>query len=160
MRLSRILCPTDFSPSAEHAADVALALATSVGGSITLLHAYMPAAIMAPEGGALLPEPARLLDITDHVEATLAEAQRALAARAGAVKIDALAVMGGAAAEILRLAESGEFDLIVMGTHGRRGLQRLVLGSVAETVMRRAAIPVVTVRAGAEHQPAATPPAP
>ena len=160
MRLSHILCPTDFSPSAEHAADVALALASSVGGSITLLHAYIPPAVVAPDGSTFLPAPARLLDVTDAAEAALADARRKLAARSGGVPIDARAVIGAAAEEIVRCAETGQFDLIVMGTHGRRGIGRLVLGSVAETVMRRAPVPVVTVRSAGEPHPIAVPPLP
>lgn len=160
MRLSRILVPTDFSASAAHAAEVALALARSVDGRITLLHAYVPAAVITPDGSTFVAPPTHLLDLTEQAEAELAEAQKALAARSGGVPIDARAVIGGAAEEILRLADSGEFDVVVMGTHGRRGLGRLILGSVAETVTRRAPIPVVTVRAAGEHHEAATPPPP
>jgi nucleotide-binding universal stress UspA family protein len=63
---------------------------------------------------------------------------------------------GDAAAEILRLAEETKCDLIAMGTHGRTGLERLVVGSVAETVMRKAHCPVLTVRSpSSAHAPTA-----
>ena len=67
--------------------------------------------------------------------------------------------MGSAAEEIVHAAESGQFDVVVMGTHGRSGIGRLLLGSVAETVMRHAQIPVLTVREGprAMHAEAGSP---
>lgn len=150
MQLSRILVPTDFSASAVQASHVALALAKPLGGEILLLNVYLPPTVMMPGGSTFVPTPSRLVDFSQEAEAELAAAQRALAERAEGVPIRAEAAMGGDAAEILRYAESGRFDLIVMGTHGRRGLSRLVIGSVAESVTRRSPIPVLTVRSGEE----------
>lgn len=160
MQLGRILVPTDFSASATRAAELALAIAGSVGGRVTLLYVYAAPSLMTPDGSTFVASPAELLAITEHAEAQLADFQRRVEAHAGGVPVEARAALGVAAPEILRLADSGEFDLVVMGTHGRRGLGRLVLGSVAETVMRGSIIPVVTVRAGAEAQPTAHPAAP
>lgn len=147
MRFSRILVPTDFSTGAENASLAAVALAAAVGGRVELVHWYNPPAVMLPDGSTFPATPAQLVEITDRAEAALAEALRTLRARSGeGVTIKGSTAMGSAADEILRLAESGRYDLIVMGTHGRTGIRRLMLGSVAEKVLRRAPIPVLTVR--------------
>jgi nucleotide-binding universal stress UspA family protein len=72
-------------------------------------------------------------------------ALRAELASADGPSIDARAVEGSAAFEICRQARAGHYDLVVMGTHGRTGLQHLLVGSVAERVLRQAPCPVVTV---------------
>ena len=147
MRFSRILVPTDFSTGAQHAAFTAMELAAATGGSVKLVHLYNPPSLMLPDGSTFAATPAQLLESTDRAEAALAEELHALRARSDArVQVDGCTLMGAAAAEILRLAESGRYDLIVMGTHGRTGIRRLMLGSVAETVLRHAPIPVLTVR--------------
>ena len=152
MRFSRILVPTDFSSAAENAADVALALGAAVGGQLLLVHVYNPPSVMLPDGSTFPPTPAQLLAADESAEAALADTKRALASRSGAaVSIDTCALIGSAAEEIVRLADSGRYDLIVMGTHGRSGIRRLLLGSVAESVSRRASIPVLTVRAPVAH---------
>jgi nucleotide-binding universal stress UspA family protein len=147
MRFTRILVPTDFSSGAEHAAHAAVELAAVVGGQVELVHLYNPPSLMLPDGSTFAATPAQLLEATEGAEAALAEAVRALRARCdGRVTIEGQALMGSPAEEILRLAESGRYDVVVMGTHGRTGIRRLVLGSVAEKVLRRASIPVLTVR--------------
>jgi nucleotide-binding universal stress UspA family protein len=147
MRFSRILVPTDFSTGAQHAALTAIALAAAVGGRVKLVHLYNPPSLMLPDGSTFAATPAQLVEATDRAEAALAAALRALRALADErVEIDGCTLMGSAADEILRLADSGRYDLIVMGTHGRTGIRRLMLGSVAETVLRHAPIPVLTVR--------------
>jgi nucleotide-binding universal stress UspA family protein len=147
MRFSRILVPTDFSTGAENAAVVAAALAAAVHGHLLLVHVYTPPSVMLPDGSTFPPTPAQLLAADESAEAALAETKRALASRIeGEVHIEGRALIGSAAEEIVRLADSGSYDLIVMGTHGRTGIRRLLLGSVAETVSRHASIPVLTVR--------------
>jgi nucleotide-binding universal stress UspA family protein len=147
MGFSRILVPTDFSTSAEHAARAAVELAAALGGSVELVHLYNPPSLMLPDGSTFAASPAELVAVTDGAEASIASAVRALrSASDGRVRVEGQALMGSAADEILRLAESGHYDLIVMGTHGRTGIRRLMLGSVAEKVLRRASIPVLTVR--------------
>ncbi|MGZ3440248.1 MAG: universal stress protein [Polyangia bacterium] len=147
MRFSNILVPTDFSTGAEHAADAAVALAAAVGGHVELVYLYNPPSLMLPDGSTFAATPAQLLEATTRADTALADALQALRARSGgSVSIEGHALMGAAADEILRLADTGRYDLIVMGTHGRTGIRRLMLGSVAEKVLRRAAIPVLTVR--------------
>ena len=139
----RILAPIDFSAMSEPAVDHAMALADVFGASVTLLHAHdMPTAM-----GAIVPGA--------HLETDLAmirsAAQRRLdhlAARLrhhGFADVRVALVAGPPVETILRYATEGEFDLIVMGTHGRSGLRRILIGSVAEGVLRKAHCPVVTV---------------
>ena len=148
MRFSRILVPTDFSTGAEQAAVIAAELAREVGGSIELVHVYVPPSIMLPDGSTFAPTPAELVEANERADFALQAASRALVARiGGGVRVDASSRIGGAADEIVRLANSGRYDVVVMGTHGRTGIRRLVVGSVAEKVLRHASIPVLTVRA-------------
>ena len=152
MRFSRILVPTDFSTGAEEAAVVAAAFARQVGGTIELLHVYNPPSILLPDGSTFAPTPAQLVEASERADSALADACRALVARIGdGVRVESSSRIGAAADEIVRLAGSGKYDLVVMGTHGRTGLRRLVVGSVAEKVLRRASIPVLTVREPASH---------
>jgi nucleotide-binding universal stress UspA family protein len=146
MRLQRILVPIDFSGSADRAVDLALTIAGAVDGRVTLLYVFSAPATVLPDGSTFAATPSELLDVSARAEQAVADARRDLERRAGGVAIAAETRMGRAADEILRLAQSGEFDLVVMGTHGRTGLGRLLLGSVAESVMRRSPIPVLTVR--------------
>ncbi len=152
MRFSRILVPTDFSTGAENAAVVAGALAAAVGGRIDLVHVYQLPSVMLPDGSTFPPTPAELLEVNERADAALADAKRALSSRVeGVVRVDGRTIIGSAADEIVRLADSGEYDMVVMGTHGRTGLRRLILGSVAEKVLRHASIPVLTVREPDAH---------
>ena len=139
----RILYPTDFSPAAEAAFDYALQAARRDGAVLTLVHVIEPTSPFADDIYIALPGPAR--------EAAEAAARRefdGLLARAKAVDVDANDVLrcGRAADEIVKVAEREFADLIVMGTHGRRGLRRLMLGGVAQEVVATASCPVVTVR--------------
>lgn len=147
MRFSRILVPTDFSTGAENASLTAVALAAAVHGHVDLVHWFNPPAVMLPDGSTFPATPAQLLEVSDRAEAALAEALATLRARTGGqIAIEGSTRMGSAADEILQLAAAGKYDLIVMGTHGRTGIRRLMLGSVAEKVLRRSPIPVLTVR--------------
>jgi nucleotide-binding universal stress UspA family protein len=78
----------------------------------------------------------------------------------GTVKVSTVVLTGGAATEILRQARELPADLIVLGTHGRSGFEHLLMGSVAERVLRRAPCPVCTIRAGVHATATRTPPAP
>jgi nucleotide-binding universal stress UspA family protein len=139
----RILYPTDFSPAAKPAFEYALEAAKRDGAIVIVLHVIEPTSPFADDVYLALPGPAR--------EAAEAGARRQfddLLARAKAADVDASDVLrcGRPAEEIAKVAESEFADLIVMGTHGRRGLRRLMLGSVAQQVVATAPCPVVTVR--------------
>ncbi|HEX4458852.1 MAG TPA: universal stress protein [Polyangia bacterium] len=153
MRFSRILVPTDFSASADEAAAVAGALAATAGGTVTLLYVYNPPSLMLPDGSTFVVTPSELVQESERAEADVARAKQALAGTLDPkVHVAAATAMGVPAQEIQRMAASGDFDIVVMGTHGRTGLRRVLLGSVAEQVLRHASIPVLTVR---EHAVAA-----
>ena len=140
----KILVPTDFSECAEEAATAAVDLAERFGAAVTLLHAHMPPVASVADGGAFIPGPDALAQLAEDARKSL-EALKARLARHG-VSIDSVSTYGPNSDTIVRYAREGGYDLIVMGTHGRTGLKHLVLGSVAERVVRTAACPVMTVR--------------
>lgn len=143
MQFDKILVPTDFSAASEPALDFAVELARAAGASLTLVHVYNPTPYEIPEGAPVTS--------VLNVDGVLAEFRRQLegakakAEKAGAARVDTLLVQGPAYAEIVRLAEQRGYGLIVMGTHGRSGFAHMLLGSVAEKVVRKAPCPVVTV---------------
>jgi nucleotide-binding universal stress UspA family protein len=145
--IRRILCPIDFSDCSRRALDQALVLARWSGASVTVLHVSPPAAgaLGLEPGMAVLPSPDAL---AEEVKRFVAE--RAVPGVAAEVSIRA----GPAAAEIREQAASTHADLLVLGTRGRSVLKRLLLGSVAEQVLRSASCPVLTVP---PHQPDAVP---
>ena len=133
-----ILHPTDFSERSAHALNLACALARDYGAHLIVLHVAMPPTVVYGEG--IIPsEP----DAVFHEERQHLE--RLLIPDAG-LRIERRFEEGDPAGGILRVAREVVADLIVMGTHGRTGLGRLLMGSVAEQVVRRASCPVLTVR--------------
>jgi len=134
-----ILVPVDFEEGSERALDVAHDLATRLGARLVLLHAYTLPVYAYP---GMAPIQAPTLDT--EIEAAAKQALGVLAARWESPRT--LLRQGDPATVILDAIEELEPALVVMGTHGRRGLQRLVLGSVAEHVARRSKVPVMTVR--------------
>jgi len=132
------LYATDFSPIAENAAPYALELARSYKGKVHALH-VRPVEMYGmapPESWPVLREAAE----------NQAQEQRKYLDRVfAAVEHEAIVTEGDIWDSVAEHIEKGQIDLIVMGTHGRQGLGKLVLGSVAENVLRRAACPVLTV---------------
>ena len=139
--IERILCPVDFSECAEHALRYAIALAERFEASVTLLHVHQPAAHAIP-AVELLPEVGSDEDVRQHLSREL----EALAKRYSGhgVAIDPKIGEGVPYELIVQAAEDA--DLIVIGTHGRTGVRRLVLGSIAERVVRLSPVPTCTVR--------------
>jgi nucleotide-binding universal stress UspA family protein len=140
----KILIPVDFSPHSAEATRVGVDLAKRFGASLTLAHVYDPLAYAVPDGFVLLPPP-ELEKLFDAFRTQLASSER-LALDAGAPRVETKLLQGFVAGQIAEFASRGEFDLIVMGTHGRTGMQHLFLGSVAERVVRLATCPVLTVK--------------
>jgi nucleotide-binding universal stress UspA family protein len=133
-----VLHPTDFSDSSDTAFRLACSLARDYGARLVVLHvAPLPLAVSA-EGVLVLPAE---LDLE-----ALGERLHELRPDGPTVRVEYRLLQGDAAAEVLRVAKEIRSDLIVMGTHGRTGLGRLVMGSVAEQVVRKAACPVLTVK--------------
>lgn len=145
--LNRILVPTDFSETADAALAYAKELATTLGASLHLVHVFTdPYAIAAgaPDVYAAVPAGAR--------ERALEEVRERLLERLDAneeVQFRGTrgVVRGLIAPHIVEYARNQDIDMIIMGTHGRRGVAHLLLGSVAEHVVRTASCPVLTVRA-------------
>lgn len=140
----RILVPIDFSAHSNEATRVAADLAKRFGASLTLVHVYDPLAHALPDGFALVP-PLEVERLLEAFRAQIGDFQR-LALDVGAPRVETKLLQGAVAAQIVEFAERGEFDLIVMGTHGRTGMQHLVMGSIAERVARLAPCPVLTVK--------------
>lgn len=144
MQIQRILCPIDFSDHSRRALDQAIAIARRYGATITAPHVFSPDPMAAYGPYPVVFEPV-VLTPTDRDRLRDALETFVAVERAPGVVIRTALVEGTAAAEIVALAASLPADLIVMGTHGRSGFERLLLGSVAEKVLRKAGCPVLTV---------------
>lgn len=141
----RLLHPTDFSRASAPALRRAVALARVCRAPLVLLHAMTPPSPFIGNG-------APPSSYTDLLIAARRSAKRRLAtalarARREGVRAQAIFAEGLPADEILRGARRARADLIVMGTHGRSGVSRVFMGSVAERVVRESRCPVLTVRA-------------
>lgn len=140
-----ILVPTDFSETAARALGWARAMARAFGAEIALLHVADHAVAWMPVGGlGAVPAPVS----PDFVEEFTKTAQAALnGLAAGAPEVTGRHLRHGHPREvILDVATELPADVIVMGTHGRRGFSHLFIGSVAEHIVRHAPVPVLTVR--------------
>jgi nucleotide-binding universal stress UspA family protein len=146
--ITRILCPVDFSEFSERALHHGAAIARWYDAKVTAVHVFaVPAAL-----GTVLPQ-ARGAILTPDGRAELLNDLRSFTepVRESGVGLEATVREGDVVSEIQRLAEAMPADLIVMGTHGRRGYERWLLGSVTERVLRSVTCPVLTVpRAAAE----------
>ncbi len=139
MKYQKILFATDFSPASQTAFDYATSLARDSGAKLIILHVE-EYPVSYPGGDMFVVHP----DAPNPVLRKMLEK----VVPAGAVPHEHQLLMGLPADEIVRLAEEQHVDLIVIGSHGRTGLARVLMGSVAELVMRRAKCPVLTVKAG------------
>jgi nucleotide-binding universal stress UspA family protein len=149
LALKTILHPTDFSPRSEYAFRLACSLARDHGARVVVLHVATPPPAVS-YGEMILDA-----DTAAQVE-QLWETLRRIKSPDPAVALEHRLEEGFAASEILRVADEIHCDLIVLGTHGRTGLGRLLMGSVAEQVVRKAQCPVLTVK-GPMSEPAAAP---
>jgi nucleotide-binding universal stress UspA family protein len=143
-----ILHPTDFSEPADNAFRLSCSLARDHGAQVVVLHVVAPP-LAGYADGVFIPPPE---GYPEELRARLSGLQ----ARDSKVRVEHRLVEGDPVSEILRVAGEPGCDMIVMGTHGRTGLGRLLMGSVAEQVVRKAACPVVTLKAPARSaQPSA-----
>jgi universal stress protein A len=137
MNIRHILAPTDFSKHAQHAVTFAFELAQTVGAKLSLLHVIevpvYPIEVSLP-----------LVDLEQDARQELA--RMLPEAETAHVAVTRLVEMGVPYQKILDTAAAEEVDLIVMATHGRTGLRHLIMGSVAERVVRTAPCPVLTIR--------------
>jgi nucleotide-binding universal stress UspA family protein len=143
--ITKILCPTDFSEPSRQAMDVAGELAQHFDAELHVIHVVGPMPIMAT------PPPSVALNIPGYQKELEASAREALSKEVDGRLSEELAtrqivVTGLAADEIVRIARESDVGMIVIATHGRTGIGRLIFGSVAERVVRHATCPVLTIR--------------
>ncbi len=153
--VARILVPVDFSEGSRTALEAALFIARGFGARVDLLHVWEPP--------AYIPIDTALATVGTGPPRTLAAIARAEAGREMAELVAGLQQRGELATRsrieagnpadvIVTLVAEAPYDLIVMGTHGRRGFRRLLMGSVAEQVLRRASCPVLTLRTAGQEE--------
>jgi len=155
-----ILCPIDFSTSCERVLDVAAHVAAGEGARLTLLHVTDAHGELSDVTRVTPEEGGGPVGLARYARDTaLRELERCAAPlRAKGLTVDTAFAAGTPVAAILRAVGELGADLVVMGTHGRTGLAHVVLGSVAERVLRGSPVPVLTVRQAkgdeAHHTPA------
>ena len=143
MKIKRILCPTDFSAIAEKAVEYAVFLASSHNAALQLLHVvdhlhgfdnYLILSMTPHEVAERMEKHANedLSEVVNQIKET--------------VKTEKAVRHGKASVQIIKMAREMKADLIVMGSHGRTGLSHVIIGSVAEAVVRQAYCPVLVVR--------------
>jgi nucleotide-binding universal stress UspA family protein len=140
LNIRTILCPTDFSDGSQHAFRLAAALARDHRARLLVLHVATPPPFVS------YGELQRALEQPGGYRHELEERLRQLHEPSCAPTVEYRVLDGDAAREIVGIARETACDLIVMGTHGRSGLGRLLIGSVAEQVLRTAHCPVLTVK--------------
>lgn len=151
INITRILCPVDFSDCSRHALDYAVGIARRHEARITALYVLPPLVpLLPPVGGGLYPPIAFSPADLEQYDRELAS----FAAGSGDVPIQTQVAQGSVVGEIVRVASALPADLLVLGTHGRSGFERLMLGSTTEKLLRKAACPVLTVP---PHAPDAAP---
>ena len=143
--MKRIVCATDFSTTSEAAVAEAERLAGQLGAELVLLHVAVEAPLWRE--GIYTPEVRKVFE-SQRQWAAATLAARATALAANGVPGRVLVKSGPPWREIIDTARDEAAELIVIGTHGRSGLNRMLLGSVAERVVRQAPCPVVTVGPG------------
>ena len=147
--LRRILVPVDFSPHAGQALKYGAALSEKFGAELYLVHVFQDLAIYQTEvvSGA----PPILPPVEQLTASARGELERLVREKNLRVPVHAEVVEGSPVEEVVDYAREKDIDLIVLGTHGRGWLAHVLLGSVAEKVVRKAPCPVLTVRL-AEHE--------
>ena len=138
MKLHKVLCPIDFSPTSDNALRLAAALARESQAELAIV--YVDEGPLAYDAG--------IAGFVESQEDQISTSQRLKAAgnSVHGVNWHDHQLQGDPADEIVRLAEEEGVDLIVMATHGHTGLMRVLMGSVAESVVRRAPCPVLTLK--------------
>lgn len=141
LAIHRILCPVDFSEPSARALEYALALAERLGARVEVVHIFQFPAFAVEDGAVALP-PYLQEDLSQRLRERL---EQFVIEKAGEGSNATAHVLEGVPYLAIMEAAKGQ-DLIVMGTHGRSGLSHLLLGSVAERVVRGSEVPVLTIR--------------
>jgi nucleotide-binding universal stress UspA family protein len=151
MRIRRILLPTDFSECGNYALSYTTWLARQFGASILCVHVIEP--LVPAVGYTGMTEPLPIADITEQLEDSAERELPKLAEceECEGLEVEEMIVHGEAASEIVRVAKDQAVDLIVISSHGRTGLGRILFGSTAEAVVRHAPCPVLVVKPSREE---------
>ena len=136
MNAKRILCPVDFSPTSDFALKFASSLARDNEATLYIVHVEDTYAHYETGQHTMYPMDSEV-DSSKLMK---------MLPKATNVKFEEDILHGDTAEEILRFADEKGIDLIVLGSHGRKGISRLLMGSVAEAIVRRADVPVMTVK--------------
>ena len=148
-KIEHILVATDLSEMSQEAVKTAASLASKFGASLTLLHVFDPAPFVPP---AAIPNPARFeekiaKELEEAVDQGLANLVAKLLPDFPEDRLSVASIRHPSAAQgIVDFAAEQEADLLIVGTHGRTGLRHLLIGSVAEKVVRHSPCAVLTVR--------------
>ncbi len=140
--LNKILCPYDFSESSSHALRYAIEFASAYKAKLYLLHVFDIRVLDygEPIYGISIPTKDAIGTIKTELANSIPEKVK------NELQVETIVVSGVPFYEIIKFANENGVDLIVMGTHGRTGIAHILLGSVAEKVVRKASCPVLTVR--------------
>ena len=141
--IKRILVPTDFSEPADAALDYAVGLSRTLGSALSLVHVFEDFIDATASFEHYMPLP---VETRDEILASIRRRLAERVERTGAAGVTSDVLIGSTARAIVDAARDRHADLIVMGTHGRHGVAHLLLGSVAERVVRTADCPVLTIR--------------
>lgn len=145
IRLKKILVPTDFSEHSDQAMRYGAELAAKFGADLHLLHAIETVPMLLGENAYVPPESEVELEA-----AAVTQLDGLKLEAAEGITVVRKATHGHPFVETVRYAKNNDIDLIVLGTHGRGAIAHMLLGSVAENVVRKAPCPVLTVR-GEQH---------
>ena len=143
MAIQHVLVPTDFSAPAEQALDHAIRLARTLNARLTVLHVIQPVPMAGVDMGVALPE-TYLQEVEEAAQSRMQEALARITA--AGLTAEGVVLYGVPFQEIVETAKARQVDLIVMGTHGHTGFMHVLLGSVAEKVIRLAPCSVLVVR--------------
>ena len=152
MDVRSILLPTDFSECAGHAVPAAASLARLTGARLVCLHVVEP--VVPPVSWTPVAEPLPSAEIGEQLEDAAARELPKIAAseECAGLEVEDVVAHGEAASEIVRVARERGVDLIVISSHGRTGLGRILFGSTAESVVRHAPCPVLVVKPPLENR--------
>jgi len=142
MDIKEILVPVDFTETSDRALDYAVELAKKLGARVTVMHAYELPIYGFPDGALVA-----TVEVATRISQAAQEGLTAAVEKRKAAGVEMRAILrdGPPAEEIAAVAKDIEAGLVVLGTHGRRGLRRAIMGSVAEEVIREVHVPVLTV---------------
>ena len=143
-KVKKILVPVDFSDVSAKALKVALDLASEMQAEVTVLYSVSMSAVSLPVDGVPVFNDEMINEELGQAKKHLAEFLRDIP---GTAKVTQAVCFGEPTSEVNNYAQENGADMIVMGTHGRTGLVHLLMGSVAESVLRHARIPVLCVPA-------------